>query len=68
MCVFFCQFGAVVTDQTKKQVRLQITLGQMRWLCLQNKFLPRTKEKPASDAILGLTAGISECIGSSRHL
>ena len=44
--VFFCQFRAVVTEQTKKQLKLQITFGQMRWLCLQNKFLPKTKEKP----------------------
>lgn len=46
MCVPFSQSGAVVTEQTKKQLRLQIILGQMRWLCLQNKSLPRTKENP----------------------
>lgn len=46
MCVPFSQSGAVATEQTKKQLRLQIILGQMRWLCLQNKSLPRTKENP----------------------
>lgn len=46
MCVPFSQCGAVVTEGTKKQFRPQIILGQMRWLCLQRKSLPRTKENP----------------------
>lgn len=46
MCVPFSQCGAVVTEQTKKQLRPQIILGQMRWLCLQRKSLPTTKENP----------------------
>lgn len=45
MCVPFSQSGAVATEQTRQQLRLQIILGQMRWLCLQNKSLPRTKGK-----------------------
>lgn len=47
MCVPFSQCRAVVTEQTKKQLRPQIILGQMRWLCcLQSEALPKTKENP----------------------
>lgn len=51
---------AVVTEPTKKQLRPRIISGQMRWLCLQSKSLPRTKET-CFNAILVLTAGISDC-------
>lgn len=67
-CVPFSQSGAVATEQTKKPRRLQIILGQMRWLCPQNKSLPRTKEKPLHMLFLGLTAGISECVRPSMQL
>lgn len=48
MCVPFSQCRAVVTEQTKKQLRPQIILGQMRWwcCCLQSKALPKTEANP----------------------
>lgn len=64
MCVPFSQCRAVVTEQTKKQLRPQIILGQMRWwwCCLcKAKPYPRPKQT-LFNAILGLTAGISECL------
>lgn len=66
--MFPSQFGALATEQTKQQLRLQIILEQMRCLRLQNKSLPRAKEKTASQAILGSTAGISACVRPSMQL
>lgn len=62
MCVPFSQCRAVVTEQTKKQLRPQIISGQTRWFAAcKAKPYPRPK-KTLFHAILGLTAGISECL------
>lgn len=46
MCVPFSQCRAVVTEQTKKQLRPQIILGQTWLCCLQSEALPETQENP----------------------
>lgn len=46
-CVFLSpNLVSVITKQTKKQLRLQIILGQMRWFCLQIRFPAHDQRKP----------------------
>lgn len=61
MCVPLSQCRAVVFEQTMKQLRPQIILGQMKSGCACKANACPGPKKTRFSAILGLTAGISEC-------
>lgn len=63
-CVPFSRFLAVSTEQIKKQLRLEIVLGRVRWHAKQTR--AEDLRKSVSQAIPGLTTGILDSVSSKE--